>query len=322
MDRSLASSDQEKSTSPVRYAVILKTYVWNAFVERQARRCMANMAGGDFYLLVDETNEAMPSIPFDRVVRTSNAALIERGFANRFEKGSLIWWNADYPHYHFFDLHPDYAFYVFLEYDALYMGQFDLLVQRLASGGVDLAVQLLDQPKETWSWTEPHLGTYTLKEIEGCLMSICAFSRQAIAALGRRRLEMKADPGVSFWPSAEAFLPTEAKRAGLNCVSLSHFGDAKHLRWRPARLEAEVMETSGGGFFHPVYDQQRYVHWALAQGVTPRNYMHRNGPVIPHLLRLSPRTYLPALIAAWSNSVSSSIRARFRTKTLLSRSPN
>src|ERR1700742_4753961 len=100
----------------MRYAVIFKTYTWDSFVHRQASRCRAATGDGDFFIMVDETNRSIGDIPFERVVRTTNAQLVSFGLANRFEVGSLIWWNADYPHYQFQDQYPDYDYYVFVEY--------------------------------------------------------------------------------------------------------------------------------------------------------------------------------------------------------------
>jgi hypothetical protein len=50
-------------------AVVFKTYAWDGFVERQARR-LAKVAGAlDFYVSVDVTNGAVGLIPFERVIR-------------------------------------------------------------------------------------------------------------------------------------------------------------------------------------------------------------------------------------------------------------
>ena len=58
-----------------RCAVVFKTYAWDEFVERQARR-LAEAAGAlDFYVSVDETNGPVGPIPFERVTRFTCSGL-------------------------------------------------------------------------------------------------------------------------------------------------------------------------------------------------------------------------------------------------------
>ena len=66
------------ATAP-RCAVVFKTYAWDAFVERQARR-LAEAAGAlDFYISVDETGGPVGPIPFERVIRFTCAELAFAG---------------------------------------------------------------------------------------------------------------------------------------------------------------------------------------------------------------------------------------------------
>ena len=70
-------------TTP-RCAVVFKTYAWDGFVERQARR-LAEAAGGlDFFVSVDETNGPVGPIPFERVVRFTCNDLAAAGLPMRY----------------------------------------------------------------------------------------------------------------------------------------------------------------------------------------------------------------------------------------------
>jgi hypothetical protein len=89
------------STTTPRCAVVLKTYAWDGFVERQARR-LAEAAGAlDFYVSVDETNGPAGPIPFERVVRFTCNDLAAAGLPMRYAVGGVLWWNPDYAHYQF-----------------------------------------------------------------------------------------------------------------------------------------------------------------------------------------------------------------------------
>src|SRR5271170_6495832 len=98
-----------------RCAVVLKTYAWDPFVERQARR-LAEAAGAlDFYISVDETNGQVGPIPFERVIRFTCADLAAAGLPMRSVSGAVLWWNPDYAHYQFQEQYPDYDYYLFVE---------------------------------------------------------------------------------------------------------------------------------------------------------------------------------------------------------------
>ncbi len=292
-------ADEGPVRDGLRYAVVFKTYIWDDFVERQARRCEESASTGTFYVLVDETGGPLGPIPFARVIRTSNAELTTRGYAPRFERGSLLWWNADYPHYHFHDVCPDYDFYVFIEYDALYVGHFDHLIREIAKQGIDLAAFPLPEPKASWCWTQPHLRVYPMESLEGCLICISVISNRALGALSKRRLAMSCDESIAFWPSAEVFLATECKLLGFHVASLEAYGDASGFNWRPPRLEEKVIQRSGPAFFHPVYDRRRYIQWALEQGST-RQLFDVRGPVLKALVQLPVSAYAPALVAKFA----------------------
>ncbi len=232
------------------------------------------------------------------------------GFANRFEEGSLFWWCADYPHYEFLTKFPAYDFYVFVEYDAIFSGSFGEVVSALAADGVDFAAFPLSETKEEWHWSKPHAAVYSLEELEGCLMCISVFSRRALTVLAERRLAMSRAPQPAYWPSAEAFLLTEVKRAGLKFASLERFGHCSQFSWRPPHMERDAATAPSPSFIHPVYDQARYVQWALAQGQTLRDMVTPQGPVLRKLLPLPLQAYLLPLAAATGRRLRASVRRR------------
>ena len=307
----LAPPGLSSRPNPPRYAVVFKTFAWNPFIERQARRWEAITGGGDFFIAADETGGQLGPMPFERVIRTNNDELIALGFANRFERGSLLWWSPDYVHYHFQDAYPHYDYYVFVEYDALFSGDVGHLVNELATRSIDFAAFPLKESMHDWAWTKPHLRTYASGELEGNLICITAFSRRALHHLRARRLQMGEGDVTPFWPSAEAFLPTEIKRAGLAYASMEEFGDITHLNWRPPHLEEDVRQLSGSVFFHPVYDQSRYLRWTIEQGATLRTSLDPSGPVLRALARFPVRAYLPGLLKQiWQNLLGT---LRYRT---------
>jgi len=286
------------SVRAARYAVVFKAYAWDSFVHRQASRC-ADVAGiGDFFVSVDETNGSVGPIPFKRVLRTSNADLIASGLPNRFEKGSLLWWNPDYVHYQFRDRYPDYDYYVFVEYDAVILGNLASLVERVAVLGVDLVALPIPSAKQDWFWTIFHRQTYQLAELQGSLNCISVFSQRALALLGRRRREMANCEQTRYWPSSEVFIPTEIGRAGFKFLSIAEFGDVHGYDWSPPLLEDDLPAAAGVAFFHPVLDQTRYIAATLRQSVRLRGMINPHSEMWLKLARFPREAYLPLLVEA------------------------
>ena len=292
------TNPSQYGSRPMRYAVVFKTYMWDAFVERQAARCQAASGAGDFFISIDETNKSVGPVPFDRVVRTSNAEIVAMGFADRFEKGSLLWWNPDYAHYQFQARHPDYDYYVFVEYDVVVQTDIGRLVARMAAEGTDLVHLPFSTAKQDWFWTVYHRQTYPLEELEGSLICLTAFSRQALETLARRRREMAAETSVGFWPNAEVFVPTEIGRAGLQARSLADYGEVAGYSWFPPLLEEDLGTTNGAAFLHPVLDRNRYLASMLKSTPAVRSFFYPRSKLWRALRRFQPREYLPRLVPA------------------------
>ena len=282
-----------------RFAVVFKAYSWDGFVERQAARCAAAAEGGDFFVSLDETNGAVGPIPFDRVVRTSNADLVASGLPNRFERGSLIWWNPDYVHYRFHDLYPDYDYYVFVEYDVIVNGSFEPMIESAAARGIDFVSLPINSVKQDWFWTPYHRQTYPLAELQGSLICVTAFSRRAVNILGQRRREMAMGERVRYWPNAEVFLPTEAARNNLSSCSLAEFGSTLGYSWFPPLLEDDLpAPASGVAFLHPVLDRKRYITSILRWPGQVSSFFQKDSEMRQKLSRFRAEEYMPFLMKA------------------------
>ena len=134
------------TTTAPRCAVVFKTYAWDEFVERQARR-LAEAAGAlDFFVSVDETNGPVGPIPFERVVRFTCNDLAAAGLPMRYAVGGVLWWNPDYAHYQFQTQYPDYDYYLFVEYDCVVQCSLEQFVVRAASQGADFVALPITRP--------------------------------------------------------------------------------------------------------------------------------------------------------------------------------
>lgn len=294
----------------MRYAVVFKTYMWDGFVHRQALRCKAATGAGDLFIAVDETNGAVGDIPFANVMRTTNTQLEASGFANRFEKGSMLWWNPDYVHYHFQEQHPAYDFYVFVEYDALVLGQIEAVVQHAAANGTDLMALPIRMAKENWFWTAFHRQTYPLDEIQGALICISVFSYRALKMLADRRRAMRTDDRVQYWPNAEVFIPTEITRAKFHYHSLADFGDVNAYQWFPPILEDDLQEAAGTMFLHPVLDRTRYLAALLKTTAQFRSFLYPRSKMWRALRRFPKEEYLSDVAVAARRRLVTSINEK------------
>ena len=301
----------------VSYAVVFKTYAWDDFVLHQAQRCAAAAGRGDFYISVDETNGPVGPVPYRDVIRTSCAEMVSLGLANRFERGSLLWWNADYAHYHFLKLRPDYDFYIFVEYDVSVHTPFESIIEGIAHRGIDFVGVPIARTEQDWCWTAPHQQVYPSGEILGALICLSIFSQRALQALFARRLEMtRREQQLSYWPSAEAFLPTEVRRLGLQFASLEQFGDISRYNWSPPYLEADVYRTRPSGFLHPVCDSTRFLRRVRAESPDIWKLLDMGRRVSRSLLRHHPLVYAGLLAKAATIGGRSSLQRWWRSRSL------
>jgi hypothetical protein len=254
-----APAATDTTVAAPRCAVVFKTYAWDGFVERQARR-LAEAAGAlDFYVSVDETNGSVGSIPFERVTRFTCAGLAASGLPMRFSVGSVLWWNPDYAHYQFLSQYPDYEYYLFVEYDCIAQCSLEQFVNRAASRGADFVALPILRPFSKWHWMTYQRDVYSADEVKLSLLNVCLFSAPALKMLHQRRLAMSSQPSIRSWPSSEVFVPTEVARAGMTSLSLADFGNVSHCDWFPPMMEEDLRPSNGDAFLHPVLDRRRYV---------------------------------------------------------------
>ena len=163
------------STKVPRCAVVFKTYAWDDFVARQARR-LAEAAGRlDFYVSVDETKGSVGPIPFDRVVRFTCADLAAAGMPMRFSVGGVLWWNPDYAHYQFLAQYPDYDYYLFVEYDCVVQCSLEQFVARAMARGADLIALPISRSFNKWHWMPYQRDVYAADEVKLSLLNVCLF---------------------------------------------------------------------------------------------------------------------------------------------------
>ncbi|MFT9256927.1 MAG: hypothetical protein ABF535_02515 [Acetobacter sp.] len=264
----------------------MKSYMWDDFVERQLSRLQAGAGNLDVYLSVDETSGSMGHIPWDKVLRTNQAEILALGLANRYEKGSLLWWNPDYTHYHVFETIPHYDYYLFIEYDACIRGGAARFMDAVYDAGIDNVLYTRTNMNE-WMWTRFHKETYPRSICRGSLNCISVHSRHALEFLYARRREMSLSDTIPFWPLSEVFIPTELYLGGLSSMSLAEFGNVSRYDWFPPTFEKDLNmdQTDRLEFIHPVLDQNRYVRSLLKNTHFVKDYIVQGSPLKRELAR-------------------------------------
>ena len=119
------------------HAVLFKIYFLDSFVIRQLERLKARVGSGDLYVIVDETKGPIGPIPHDRVIRSSEADMIRRGFVHADPVSAMFRHSTDYSLYPLFEDHPRYDHYVSVEYDAVINADLDGIVAKVAAQTVD-----------------------------------------------------------------------------------------------------------------------------------------------------------------------------------------
>jgi hypothetical protein len=264
-----------------RYAVLFKTYTWNAFNARQLERICAQAPGGDVWVLVDNTSGRVPEIPHDRVFRVTEQETVELGLMNASTDRSLFWYNPDYLHYAFFNVHGDYDYYLTIEDDACAQTDLDRLAQDLASRQIDLLGSRVKQPT-AWPWTGFHRLIYSADELQLALLCFAGYSRRAMALLFERRREMTAAfkaREIPFWPISEGFIPTEVARAGYRTAWLEEYGSTEDYDWWGPTPEADLPAKADKTFLHPVLEGERYLRSILKHDRNLLSYLDANSPL-------------------------------------------
>ena len=288
------------------YAVIFRTHFWDDFAERQFNRLLARVGHGHAYVLVDETNGPVAGIRHDRVVRMTENDVLAMGLA-RAGSGNLLWYNGDYPLYYFADQHPEYDYYLQVEYDVVLNCDCDDLMRQVAADGADFVATANLGDAADWVWLDTCLESYDAEAVRNKLICISVFSRAALDHLAGRRLALSAryHAGVAkAWPMCEGFVATEMEQSGLRCADLSRYGSIAECKWWPPNLESELGSLAAQPFVHPILDQDRYIGsimkypGGLGGFINPQSVLHRK------LRKLSPRLYARhVLLGLWSKSM-------------------
>lgn len=261
----------------MRYAVVFKAFFYDEFVRRRLDHVVRAAPSADVYLLIDETAGPTGPIDYAPVIRITEAEVAVQGFPH-ISVGSLFWYNADYPIYHFHALHPEYEHYVIIEYDAVPNRGIDALVQACAAQSIDLVGQPLATPVDSYFWTKSMTRFYPRQAVRPFLVCAVVLSRRAIEHLAARRIEQGKTYDLSDateWPIGECFIATELGHAGFSIRSLSAFGRLTKFDWWPPYHESELPDLPGELFIHPVLIGRRYwrsffktsLKWALIKMV-------------------------------------------------------
>ena len=279
-------------------AVLFRTHFWDAFAQRQFERLLAVSSGTDVFVLVDETNGPVAGIPHDRVVRTTEHALLRMGLA-RAGEGNLLWYNGDYPLYRFAELYPDYTYVLQLEYDVVINAPLAAFILWAQRNGADFVGLTMDEPASEWFWRGSCAEAYPADDIRNQLVCLCLFSSRALTFLYEKRLALSdayRSGTLRSWPIWEGFVPTELALAGMRCLELSAFADMDAYDHWPPYLEADIETLRHHCFVHPVLDPTRFVasmqkyHIGLAGYLNPASLFHRKLRSLPVLAYASALT--------------------------------
>lgn len=248
-------------TTDARYAVLFKAFTADDFVLRRLAWVVACAPSADVYLMVDETNGGLGPIPFERTIRFRESDVTALGFAKQ-GRGSLFWYNSDYPLYYFQHLHPDYDTIVMVEYDAVPRSDLDDLVRECQEKGFDFVGQPIAKTLETYWWTSTMLRFYRYDQVRPYLICAAVFSARAVRHLAAARLRQGREydlPDATQWPIGETFVGTELAASGFRLHELSAFGRLTRYDWWPPTHESELPDFAGDVFIHPVLTGHRYV---------------------------------------------------------------
>ena len=295
-----------------RYAVVFRTHIWDDYVARQYRRLAARIGSGDLFILLDETNGRVP-VSEGKVVSHTQESVKALGLAGA-GSGNMLWYNGDYPLYFFYHHHPDYEYYVMIEYDVAVHGDIDAMVAFASREGIGFVGLTKGESVAEWPHTASCLDAYALEDVKKRLFCFAIFSQAAVRTLFERRLSLSrefADGAIRRWPFCEGYIPTELARSGFKLAELSELGSTDLYDWRPAFTETDLGDLQQHTFVHPVLDPHRYVqatikgHWNTLDALDPRSAFMRR------LRRVPLSVYGAPLAAALRARVAASARTRF-----------
>ena len=180
-----------------RYAVLMKVHYWDDFTERRLRHLLRKVATGDVHIFVDETHGALGTIAHDHVTRATERDMERLGVLLH-PPGRVLWYNADYPLYHFFLKNNSYDYYLMCEHDAVFNIDVDEFVRIADSDRVDYVGFPLATSFPSWDWRETCEGVYPESlTLYNWLNCISLHSRRSIEFLLERR--KNSYPALQGW---------------------------------------------------------------------------------------------------------------------------
>ena len=286
--------------SQARFAVVMRTHFWDEFATRQLERLKCHVDRGDIYVLVDETHGKVTGIPHDKIVSVTEDAVLGMGLADAGED-ALLWFNGDYPFYYFQTQHPEYEYYVMLEYDFVFNAGIDGFVDDAAERDIDFVGLTKGRTGKEWWYYYTCAELYTDDVFRNQLICTALFSRRALEHLLQRRLDLSdrlRKNEISSWPMCEGFVPTELAMAGFRLAELSDFGGTEGYDWWPPHLEEDLPSLSEASFLHPVLDSARYVASVVKHEASFKAYINPWSTMHRRLRRFPVRMYLSLMPSA------------------------
>ena len=243
------------------YAILFKTHFWDDFVQRRFDFLKSRARGGDVWVIVDETHGRVSGINHDRVVRTCEANLKSIGLGG-YPESKLNWYNNDYQLIYFYRQYPKYIFYITIEYDAVFNGDFDVFANTAIERETDLVAHPISTPADQWCWRPTCEEVWPANRILHQLLCISGFSNRAVAQIDAVRVahsKLYASGQLTKWPFCEGFVPTALHEAGFKLEPLANYGGTGFYEWWPPYHESQLGDVPATNFIHPVLTGRRYI---------------------------------------------------------------
>lgn len=293
-----AGSEVADRASPP-YAALFKVFFWDDWVARRFADFLTRCPGAEPWIVVDDTHGYVEGVRYERVFRTTEADMLRMGMPDE-PAGKLNWYNNDYPLLAFYEVYPDFRYYVMVEHDAVVQRNLDSLVTDLAAEEIDLVGTPVKTPIEAWGWVPTLEPLWSRDRLVRFLLNVAAFSARSVAYLlqQRRQLARRYAAGeLSQWPLGEGFIPSVLRDGGFRLESLDRFGSTACLDWWPPYHESDLPTLGHETFLHPVLMGKRYVESVLRYP-PPETWFQPGSLLRRKLDREVPALVVPALVDA------------------------
>jgi hypothetical protein len=287
------------------FAVLFKVHFWDDFCARQYNRLLARAAGGDVFIICDETQGPVHGIPDVRQLRLTEQS-VEDQLCLPHPPGRIFWYNADYQLYKFCELYPDYEYIFICEYDCVLNIDLHQIISKMAADRLDFVGERNRDPFKTWHWRHAVQAFYEeTADLSGRLICCAAFSCSFIFFLKLARQDLTKRylsgqvtyaedmPAHLFWPHVEGFIGGELSRLGLRHAPLSAFGDISCYDWAPPHLEVDLGRLTHSIAIHPVLDGPKFLQ---SHSWKPTDLFIPNSRLANRLQNTDPAYLMPLLI--------------------------